>query len=547
MNSAIAMQGEPTFRTEGAVHTRRYTTQAAFVFLVAVAATRADTPEEEVQRLAGAWGVTSAVQDGKAVAEAEGARMTIAAKEVTDQGKDGTKLHFPFTVDSTTKPRAIDFHSSGGEGWLRIGPLTSIYDLHGDSLKLCISSTGKQPTRFSDQGATLLVLQREEPLPVATFAGHSTEVLALAFLQDGKQVVSVSAKEVRFWHAGSGKESARQAISGFDLGDEPVFAIGPEGPDGPTLALVEWRRRVGVKGFVAHVVLISAKSGKSLLNFDAAGDFDTNYPFGPSFHALAFSPDGKHLVIGGSAAIVGGRHGLPGGMVGIRDSKTGKQLRQLGEVKQWDKNRIDKFIPPDAKVIPGVSTSAGVSSVTFSENGKLIVAGTYGASSELPEAGEVWIWNAADGKLVRMFAVADKVSASGPDYRVSAVALSPDNKRVAAAVAIVRAGGLRRNEHATEVRIWGVASGEVVHTLHGHKGCVTQVAFSPDGKWLASAGSDKVVRLWNARTGKEAVAFPFDTPKINALAFGPDGKFLAAGGGDSNKSGEVRVWECPKE
>ena len=196
--------------------------------------------------LSGVWVVTSATRNGKALADTGGARMTIAAKEINIQGKDGVKLNFPFTVDPTKKPSVIDFHSLGDEGWLRIGPFKGIYELDGDRLRLCLGSSDKRPTKFSDQDAVLIVLKRQ-PMPVVTFGGHPSEVLALAFNADGKQAVSVSTKDVRFWHADSGKEIARQAMTWSDQGATPVFAIGPDGPDGPTLALVEWRRRVGVK------------------------------------------------------------------------------------------------------------------------------------------------------------------------------------------------------------------------------------------------------------------------------------------------------------
>jgi WD40 repeat protein len=179
--------------------------------------------------------------------------------------------------------------------------------------------------------------------------------------------------------------------------------------------LVEIREHAELKRLARHVVLFSATGGKELLAFDLH-----SAPL-HRITSLAFSPDGRHFVTAGRVSIVDGKHGLPGGVVNIRDAKTGKKLRQLGEVKEWDKNRADKFIPPDAKVIPGLSTSSGVIAVTYSADANYIVVGTYGASSEASEAGEVWIRNAADGNVVKMFATAREVDAGGPDYRVSAV------------------------------------------------------------------------------------------------------------------------------
>jgi WD40 repeat protein len=65
------------------------------------------------------------------------------------------------------------------------------------------------------------------------------------------------------------------------------------------------------------------------------------------------------------------------------------------------------------------------------------------------------------------------------------VAFSPDGRRLASA------------SHDNTVRVWDTASGQEVLTLHGHGQEVQSVAFSPDGRFLASAGRDGTVRLWD--------------------------------------------------
>jgi len=75
-------------------------------------------------------------------------------------------------------------------------------------------------------------------------------------------------------------------------------------------------------------------------------------------------------------------------------------------------------------------------------------------------------------------------------------------------------------------------------TLRGHKGTVWSVAFSPDGKLLATASHDKTVRLWDRRTGKELAALQH-AEWVYVVAFSPDGKLLASPDGNGN----VVLWD----
>ena len=66
------------------------------------------------------------------------------------------------------------------------------------------------------------------------------------------------------------------------------------------------------------------------------------------------------------------------------------------------------------------------------------------------------------------------------------------------------------------------------------------VAFSPDGRRLASAGSDQTVKVWDAATGQETLVLKGHTKHVTSVAFSPDGRRLASASGDRT----VKVWDA---
>ena len=95
--------------------------------------------------------------------------------------------------------------------------------------------------------------------------------------------------------------------------------------------------------------------------------------------------------------------------------------------------------------------------------------------------------------------------------------------------------------------LWDLAEGKPRRKLKGHKGEIDAVAFSGDGRWIASGGRTATfniyeVILWDARTGKARQTIPDLTEWVHAIAFSPDGKTLAfCGGGmrDPTNNGSV--------
>lgn len=134
---------------------------------------------------------------------------------------------------------------------------------------------------------------------------------------------------------------------------------------------------------------------------------------------------------------------------------------------------------------------------------------------------DLLLWDVASGQLLNRIE---------QDSWVTAIAFSTDGRIVAS------------GHDNGRVRFWDVASYKYLGEIAAHPGAVSAIAFAPHGEFIATAGEDRVVRVWDEFTHKKVADLHSHTDRVPALAWSPDGTLLISAGWDTS----ARVWRPPQ-
>ncbi|MBX7133926.1 MAG: TIR domain-containing protein [Fimbriimonadaceae bacterium] len=232
--------------------------------------------------------------------------------------------------------------------------------------------------------------------------------------------------------------------------------------------------------------------------------------------SVAFDPDGSHVAIGsddGTAVVwpfgsdekpfVLDGHG--GSVYSVFYSTDGTRLGTTSEdgVRIWPRNSLDPSL-----FITGHESF--VYSGAFNKLGTRIVTGS--------DDGTARVWSADDGSQLNQFV---------PDYHVMSVAFSPDGTKIVT------------GSWEGIARVWQLGEAQEPLLLRGHIGPIWSVAFSSNGLHVATGSEDGTARIWRIDDGNDFQVLRGHDGPVYAVAFNPDGSEVVTGSGD----GSARVWQ----
>jgi RNA polymerase sigma factor (sigma-70 family) len=331
--------------------------------------------------------------------------------------------------------------------------------------------------------------------------GIDRKASGLQFTDGGKTLTGAVNGAIYRWDAATGK-----ALTPESAGDSIVEQVLVRADGG----------RVITRGQDGDAHIWDGITGEHLRAFKTAKQ-----------NRMAMSPDGRFLV-----------WAVGDPTIKYKDPRNPNIGYEGSRLRQYDIAE-DKFI----ERFPGFQGDA--QDVTFSNDGKRLISVDHGD-------GVVRVWNVEVGKEERSFQAVPEAERN-LSHHVRQTILSPDGKTLAVAYdenAPRGNTGLGGGPHF--VRLWDVSTGKEIHRLEGHVYYVLDMAFSPDGRFLVSAGEktrnwgqqgspeiDQVF-VWDTVSGTRVDALPKGLPLgAVATAFSRDCRFLAT----ATPEGSILIWE----
>ncbi len=436
-----------------------------------------------------------------------------------------------------TGVRAVDASIAAGGDVLLTGSDGRLRLVSGEGTRLVPLIEGARGADISNDAKIALVRRSDSTVRLVDLASgatrltvdHGAPATASALSAGGKLLATGGVDRiVRIWRAADGK--LQRVLKGH-VGPITAIAFSRRG----TLVATASTDGIGRVWRVGSGEPVTVLSGHANLLTD-----------------IAFSPDGTQVVTASSdrtartwkaetGAALATFAGDTEAVASARFTASGEEVVTAspdGTARTWD-----AVVQPMLHLVADLG--APVTGIQFVSAGRFVAtaggrrysvtlpagpAGPIGAAPAVAAfvRGPGGLRAVIDGKTVTVtHANGSTVRLAGHRDRVTSTAFSDDGKRVVTASA----------DH--DARIWDTASGALLHVLRGHFAIVSDARFSPDGRWVATAGP-VTAGLWNALSGRLVYLLQGHEGKLLSVAFAPDGRSIATGGED----GTVRLYRC---